>query len=258
MPLCTSCGKEVAPGKKFCENCGAPVEQSATAPAVPPAVTVVPASLPSAPVKPAGGSGKTFLIAGIIVLLAVIAGVYFVGLPMISGTQNPGTGLLQTPAIPSQVPVTPAPEMASIPVTTITPVSLQTYEDKYTESYNLVHSFNHGFIGGQKEVFTQDLTRPPLYIKFDIVPKMYYGEKTVDIGLHSERVVNTSYPSPNAWFKVNVYDASNGGLVDEQGFNKGYGVTTKQEFMVRTPGNYRVEMTGNDVTADVRILVGKT
>jgi hypothetical protein len=256
MSLCTSCGTEIAPGKKFCENCGARVEPSA-APAVPPTVPGVPASPQVAPVKPVGGSGKTYLIAGIIILLAVIAGGYFVGLPMISGMQTPGTGLSPTPAITTQVPVTPAPEMTTIPVTAGTPVTIQTYEEKYTESYNLVYSFNHGFVGGQKEVFTQDLTRPPLYIKFDVVPKMYSGEKTVDIGLHSERVVPSSYPSPNAYFKVTVYDAGNGGLIEEHGYNKGYGVTAKQEFMVRTPGNYRVEMTGNDVTADVRILTGK-
>jgi len=76
-------------------------------------------------------------------------------------------------------------------------------------------------------------------------------------GLSSERVIQTSYPSPNAWFKVKVYDAGNGELVEDQGFNKGYSVTTQQEFMVRAPGDYRVEMSGNDVTADIRILTGK-
>jgi hypothetical protein len=47
-------------------------------------------------------------------------------------------------------------------------------------------------------------------------------------------------------------------LKDEQGFNKGYSIMTIQEFMVRAPGNYRVEMTGNDVTAEVRILTGNS
>jgi hypothetical protein len=87
---------------------------------------------------------------------------------------------------------------------------------------------------------------------------MFYGEKTVDISLSSERVVNTSYTSPSAWFTVSIYDADNGGLVEEQGFNKEYSVMTKQEFMVRAPGNYRIEMTGNDVIAEVRILTGKS
>ena len=31
--------------------------------------------------KPSGGSGKTMVIAGIIVVLVIIAGVYFIGLP---------------------------------------------------------------------------------------------------------------------------------------------------------------------------------
>lgn len=33
IPFCPSCGKNVEPGKRFCENCGAPI----TAPASPPA-----------------------------------------------------------------------------------------------------------------------------------------------------------------------------------------------------------------------------
>jgi len=31
---------------------------------------------------------------------------------------------------------------------------------------------------------------------------------------------------------------------------------TKQEYMVRTPGNYKVELSGNDVFAEVQILIG--
>jgi hypothetical protein len=57
---------------------------------------------------------------------------------------------------------------------------------------------------------------------------------------------------------VTVYDASNGGIVDEQGFNKEHSTMEQQEFMVRAPGNYRVEMTGNEVTADIQILTGKS
>jgi hypothetical protein len=125
-------------------------------------------------------------------------------------------------------------------------------------TYNQVYSVNHAFIGGQKEVFTQDTSTPPLFVKFNITPKMFSGEKTVDIGLPSEHLVNLSYISPNAWFKVRVYDVGNGVLVEEQGFNKEHSVMTKQEFMVRAPGNYRVEMTGNDVIAEVRIHNGKS
>jgi hypothetical protein len=265
MRFCTTCGKEVDPGKKFCEYCGTPVEQSAAAPAMPaisPAVPAAPVSPQTVPVKPSGGSGKTMVIAGIIVVLVILAGVYFIGLPVISGSKGTGSNLQQPTTLPTKaltpIPTTVSMETTKTPRITDSSTASQTYENKYTETYTQVYTVNRAFVGGQKEVFTHDIPAPPLFIKFNITPKMYYGEKTVDIGLPSERVINTSYTSPSAWFKVSVYDAGNGGLVEEQGFNKGYGIMTKQEFMVRAPGNYRIEMSGNDVTAEVWILTGKS
>lgn len=261
MPFCTSCGKEVPPGKKFCEYCGTPLEQ----PVVAPAATAIPAPVipePAIPaagtVPPAKGSGKTLVIAGILVFLLVIAGVYFIGLPMLGGTSGTGTAVQQTLVQPTLIqtpfsgPFTPA--TTAVPFPTETPAASQTYEEKYMESYNLVYSVNREFVGGQKEVFSQDLPSPPLYIKFKITPEIEEGEKVDDAG----KMVSTAYVSPNAWFKVSVYDAGNGALVEQQGFNKGFGITEQQEFMVRAPGNYRVEISGNAVTAEVRILTGKS
>lgn len=260
MRFCTSCGKEQTPGKKFCEYCGTPVEESAA--------VITTTGTPTAPVSPtpvlvtpSGGSGKTMVIAGMIGILFIAAGVYFVGMPLMTGSKGTGSDLQQSTILPSpsltQVQITISTKTTTAIPTVTSPAVSQTYEDKYTETYNQVYAADHAFIGGQKDVFAHDTSSPPLYIKFNITPKMFYGEKTVDIDLSSERVINTSYTSPSAWFKVSVYDAGNGGLVEEQGFNKGFGITTKQEFMVRAPGNYRVEMTGNDVIAEVRILTGK-
>jgi len=261
MPFCTSCGKEVPPGKKFCEYCGAPVEQPAAVPAAPsgpPAVPAAPVSSPPLPASPSGGSGKTIIIGGILALLVLVAAVYFIGLPLINGSSGNGPNLPQSTPVPTQA-LTPLPTILStIPVNTPvpadTPSASQTYEEKYTETYNQVFSVNRAFVGGQKEVFSQDLTSPPLYIKFKITPEIEVGEKVNDVG----DMVTTSYVSPNSWFKVNVYDAGNGAIVEQQGFNKGFSVTEQQEFMVRAPGNYRVEISGNAVTADVRILTGKS
>jgi len=261
MPFCTSCGKEVPPGKKFCEYCGTPLEQPAVAPAasaIPAPVSPSPVFPPVPPVPPTGGSGKTMVIAGIIVVLVIIAGVYFIGLPMISGSQgsvkSPQQSTpLQTPA-PTLVQTVPVLATTGTPMSTGNPAASQTYEEKYMESYNLVYSVNRAFSGGQKEVFSQDLRTPPLYIKFKITPEIEVGEKVDDAG----KMVSTSYVSPNAWFKVSVFDAGNGALVEQQGFNKGFGITEQQEFMVRAPGNYRVEISGNAVTAEVRILTGKS
>jgi len=259
MPFCTTCGKEVPSGKKFCEYCGAPLEQPAATPVIPApssAMPAAPAAPPAVPVKPAGGSGKTMIIAGIIVILVIIAGVYFIGLPMISGSPGTGSTPRQVTALPTQVqavqPTAYPTTAALVPVSALTPAGSETYEQKYTQTYREVFSVNQPFVGGQKQLFSQDLTSPPLYIKFNITPTMEAGEKIDEIG----HTISTSYISPNSWFKVRIYDAGTGALIEEQGFNKGFSVTPQQEFMVRTPGTYKVEISGSDVVAEVHILTG--
>lgn len=257
MSFCTSCGKEAPPGTKFCEYCGAPLEQPA-APAAMPAPAPVPpvASMPppvSAP-PPSQGSGTFLLVAGIIVILIVIAGIYFVGLPLVSSSPGKDGAARPVTANPTPLPAAPATPEAMPPAATEPPAASQTYEEKYTETYAQVYATNHAFAGGQREVFTQNLVSPPLYIKYNITPVINSREKVDEYG----NMINTSYIEQNSWFKVSVYDASTGQLAEEQGFNKGYSTDTRQEFMVRTPGIYRVEMSGNDVTADVRILTGRS
>jgi hypothetical protein len=165
--------------------------------------------------------------------------------------------------VPTLVPSTPVPRLTtyaqpsktpSLPPTTVTP--LETLEVRYGESYEQVYTLNKDFAFGQKEVFSHDLTRPPLYIKFNLTPDMITRQKVINIGLSSETTINTTYTSPNAWFEVKVLDAGSGAVIDKRGFNKDYSVMTKQEFMVRNKGNYQVELSGNDVFAEVRILIG--
>jgi hypothetical protein len=55
---------------------------------------------------------------------------------------------------------------------------------------------------------------------------------------------------------VTVFDSGNGTIIDKRGFNKDYSQITRQEFMVRTKGTYRIEMSGNDVFVEVQILTG--
>lgn len=274
MPFCTYCGKEAPYGKKFCESCGAPLDYP-VAPVVPGSVPATPvpqavapaASVPTAPVLPPAPpasppkkSGKIPLVAGVIVILVLVAGIFFIGLPMHGGPKNGGAGIPQTTA-PIPTPVVSL-TMAQTLITqgipdTVSPAAIPTYEERYMESYNEVYSINQPFAGGQRAIFTHDLIKPPLYIKFNITPEMHTEEKRVDIGMPSEHIVNAVYISPNAWFKVRIYDTGNNALIEEQGFNKEFSITTRQEFMVRAPGSYRVEMSGNDITAEVRILTGK-
>lgn len=260
MRFCTSCGKELDTGKKFCEYCGAPVEQAAASSQISPPAGV-PVMPPAGSEKRSGKPGKNLIIAGIIGVLLIAAGLAYFGLPLISDSQKTGTNLQQPSVLVTdtliQIPATVSTEPTHLATISQSPATSSTYEDKYTETYVQVYTVDRAFVGGQKEVFSHKTASPPLYIKFNITPEIFYGEKIVDIGLSSERVMNTSYTSPSAGFKVSVYDEGNGELVEEQGFNRQYGIMTKQEFMIRAPGNYRVELTGNDVVAEVRILTGK-
>jgi hypothetical protein len=251
MPFCTSCGAEISADKKFCTSCGAPMDPPAG-----PLPSVSPLPVQPAPVEKPGLSKKTLLIIGIVAVIVLLAAVYVAGIPMLKALSPQQT-------VPTPVPGTPAPFVTSsalpsktptLPPTTVTPV--QTLEVRYGESYEQVYTLNKDFVSGQKEVFSQVLTRPPLYIKFNLTPEMITREKVINIGLSSEETINSTYPSPNAWFEVKVFDAGSGAIIDKQGFHKEYSEMTKQEFMVRNKGNYRVEISGNDVVAEVRILIG--
>lgn len=253
MPFCTSCGAEISADKKFCTSCGAPMDQTAgvATPGSPPPVQPVPVDKIEIP-------KKTLLIIGIVAILVIIVAAYVAGVPMLKGipAQRP---------VPTTVPGTMVPRVTTyaqptktsfIPPTTVTP--RQILEERYGEDYEQVYTLNKDFAFGEKELFSYDLSRPPLYIKFNLTPDNITREKIIDIGYSTEQIINVTYPSPNAWFEVKVIDAGTGAVIDKRGFHKEYSEMTKQEFMVRNQGVYDVEISGNDVLAEVRILVGNS
>lgn len=251
MPFCTSCGKEVEPDQKFCEHCGAlqePAENTLTD-LQPPLQT--PAPLP--PQTP-GLKKSTGVIIGFVAVLAIIVIIYFFGLPLVQGAGHSVT------TIPSHLSQTPTPVYGLTPVVTLITVTgisgSVTQDDRYAEIYEMIYTKDRSFDYGAKDVFTHDLTRPPLLIRFNLIPQIVTRQKLVDIGTSSERMVTATYPDPNAWFEVKVIDADTGAIVDSRGFNKDYSITTKQEFMVRTKGNYRIEMAGNGVLSSTQIFIG--
>jgi len=255
MKFCTSCGKEVDPGTKFCENCGTPLES-----ALPPASPELPEpaqSRPAPPAPPGTGSPKSRVIIAVVAVICVIGAALFFGLPLLKGTAGSGSGL------PAGAPVRPVtlndqesagPALSSTP-SGITAGAVQRTEGRYETSYEQVYTLDQGFMYGQKVNFDHDLTRPPLYIKFDLTPGMVSREK---LDPSTGMMVNATYANPNSWFEVKVLNAATGEAVDARGFNREYNGMTKQEFMVRSPGNYRVQLSGNDVRAHVVILIGNS
>ena len=147
------------------------------------------------------------------------------------------------------------PTITTKPPTAV-PTSVITRDERFEETYLELYNRNLTYKFGQKETFPVDLTIPPLFIKFNVIPVMVNRSKLVDIGLSTEHTVYAVYPDPNSWFEVKVLDAVSGTFVDARGFNKEYNQYTKQEFMVREKGKYTVEMSGNGVTVTTQILMG--
>ncbi|WAC06076.1 MAG: zinc ribbon domain-containing protein [Methanoregula sp.] len=262
MPFCPTCGKEISEIQKFCEYCGAaqdiyeigaklPGDQPPPPP--PPEIPVVQPPLPpSAGKKPLPKNAG--IIFGVIVIIAVVAVFCFFGMQVIKAGFSP---LIQQPAhtlSPTTLP-TPPPTMTPLPVTTIQTQKIVT-DERFEETYEELYNRNLTYNFGQKELFPVDLTRPPLFIKFTIIPVMVNRSKLVDIGLSTEHIVYAVYPDPNSWFEVRILDAVSGTVVAAKGFNKEYDQQTKNEFMVREKGRYNVEMAGNGVTVNTQILVG--
>jgi hypothetical protein len=258
MAFCGSCGEDIQPGSKFCENCGAPVEPAtAPAPAAPPEPATGPVRQPLVPAPPPAKPVPVPLIVGILVVIGIVAAVVlFGGLPYL---KNAGTRAEPTP-VPTTKSVTPEPTLPDeTPVPPVTPtVTVRKLDTRYAEYYDEICSLDQFFAFGQKETFTHDLATPPLYIKFNLTPTEITKSKVINIGLSNEETIYITYANPNAWFEVKVFDADSGAVIDAQGYGKDYPDMTRREFMVRNAGNYRVEMSGNDVMADISILKGKS
>jgi hypothetical protein len=266
MPFCFSCGKEISAGQKFCEYCGTQQDtpDSATQSAEhqsppPPPPLQVPGVQSPVPFAKKPPLPKNSVIASVVIVLVIVAaGAYFIGMPLVKAGPPPA---MQPTAPPiSSTVMTPVITTAPTPISTLQgttiPTAVITRDDRFEETYLELYNRNLTYKFGQKEMFPVDLTQPPLFIKFNVIPVMVNKSKLVDIGLSTEHTVYAVYPDPNSYFEVKVLDAISGTVVGARGFNKEYNQYTKQEFMVREKGKYTVEMSGNEVIVNTQILTG--
>jgi hypothetical protein len=260
MSFCIVCGKEIASDQKFCEFCGASQDGPSAQPAPdvqpplppPPVFSKPPPSAPASQ-KKLPEKKNTMIILGAILVMGFIVFLYFlVALPM-NPTSSPAPGA--EPSLSPMPQVTTA-QPTMVYTTTVTQTAVVRRADQFGETYEAVLLKDRQFDFGDKESFSYNLTRPPLYIRFNITPGMENRSMVVDIGLSTERTVYRLSPNPSAWFEVKVLDSATGSVIDKKGFNKEYNQITKQDLMVRNKGSYRVEMAGNDVFVNVEILVG--
>jgi hypothetical protein len=67
--------------------------------------------------------------------------------------------------------------------------------------------------------------------------------------------VTATYPDPNAWFTIKVMNIGTNQVVTQNGFARDYDVSLEKRLTVRAPGLYRIEMTGNRLSAVIRMRV---
>jgi hypothetical protein len=276
MSFCKLCGAEIKTGKNFCSRCGTPVDKpgesslsSSPNPNVPPSPpppqqdssSNLPIPVPPlSSAKPAQSWDK-IIIAGILGA-AIIAMIIFIGLPLLTTQGTNSHQSADTSRIPSVSPVsgpgrTTSPSFTTRPADTVPAASSGTIVYRSGEAYEQVYSRDYNGDTVSQDVFSYNLQQPPLIIECEMNPKMVSREKLVDIDKSTERYITTTYADPNAWLDLKVIDADTGGITTTISFSKNYVGMTKQEYTIRSPGNYRFEWRGSQVSPSIRLLLKK-
>jgi hypothetical protein len=142
--FCTTCGAALSENLKFCEHCGSPIPADIPVPSLQPAGPAArpPGSAPALPLPQRERSIKPVaIVAAIVLVLAIAAGVYVFVLPGLPGT-GPSSGLLPGPVTTTITPVPPV--ITSRPPTiTTTSVPVQT-PDPFPDARGLNDRFAFG------------------------------------------------------------------------------------------------------------------
>ncbi|MBN1195656.1 MAG: hypothetical protein JXA08_09995 [Methanomicrobiaceae archaeon] len=122
----------------------------------------------------------------------------------------------------------------------------------YLEIYNTTLTFNYNVTA-----FGFDLSRAPMNIEYSVHPVMVTRviERESDYGTHEVVTFERDMPSELAEFVLTIYDKNTLAVIAKEGYGKLYSFDETQQLIIRTPGNYQVEMTGSFVTVDVTITV---
>lgn len=74
---------------------------------------------------------------------------------------------------------------------------------------------------------------------------------------HQEKTETVTTISPYAWFEVTVRDPVTGQVVAEEGYSRGYSVDAGKDLIIRSPGKYLIEFSGNELSAEIQVSVPK-
>ncbi len=171
-------------------------------------------------------------------------------LPQASGTPAPVRQPVATPAV-TQAPASgPADAVTEEPVPTQTQKIVMLPDGNFTEVLNETYQFVYTSSSIPVSVGT-----PPLLIDYTLSPKITTNEKVLTGKSGVDQTVTATYFSPTAWFELTLRDNSTGDIVLEDGFGGTFGSDTHKRVPWYRPGEYNLTMRGNDITADVEVLV---
>lgn len=169
--------------------------------------------------------------------------------PTATASPAPGEVGYLTPATPFPVVTTPTSGLSGtrLPDINVTPTE-----------YIAVYYGNIAF-KNNKTAYTYELVRPPLVIEMCFSPNM--TSRTIwyesQYGSHEEKTQTVTSISPYAWFKVVVRDPVSGQVIAEDGYSKGFSVEPGKDLTIRSPGNYLIEFSGNELSAQIQVRVPK-
>ncbi len=155
--------------------------------------------------------------------------------------------LFVTPATPFPTPTTSPPpnSYTNLPEPTIEPTV-------YKVVYRNAIPFSNN-----ATAYSVTVKTPPLFIEMCLSPKMvtrniWYESRFTT---REDVYVTQTVISPNAYFEVRVRDRGSGNIIAEDGFAKTYSIDKYRVLTIRTPGDFLVEFSGNDITAAVQMRV---
>ncbi|MDD1656270.1 MAG: hypothetical protein LUO87_02715 [Methanomicrobiales archaeon] len=162
-----------------------------------------------------------------------------------------GTPVPTTPDLGTVVEVT-------FETVTITPEPPATIDQvTYVEVYHKEYAFKGNTTG-----LEYSLNHPPLLIDVTVKPVNITRTTSVrDVTCQPTeynlclKSVKVTYPDPNAWFTIKVKPQGSTQVVAEDGFARDYDVGFEKRLTVRSPGNYFIELSGNQVSVDVQMRV---
>jgi hypothetical protein len=167
-------------------------------------------------------------------------------------TETPELTVTETPQYVT--PVSPYPTATTQPpLTAIGPPPEKTgtvitycviFQDDLTLNYNTV-------------AYDYELQSPPLTIDFKVFPTLVerFTEYYSSYGSKEYVSIKRKMPADNAEFKLTAYDKDTGDIVVEEGYGREFTYTEEQSVVLRSPGNYHIEIYGSLVTINMTMKV---